>query len=462
MRRRKKTGPGVEAAILIRSRRRCCVCFGLNRDVEIKSGQIAHLDGDRSNNTEDNLAFLCLPHHDHYDSRTSQSKNFTIEEVKSYRAELYDQVLPAMETRTGGVPIPTPNLKPLRFDKHRKKELKTIAMEMISQSHGILRNVHHLAHRLGITTSAVEQLLFELAQEGTLRVDRPSGTTRKTYSMVTALENRLIDTFKCQLRSTPISDERFIRKGQHELDALIRTRDRTTYALETMCVAGRVSREAASFRIRRLVAAMRQFSVPDAVGVLLIGITAATKASEEELKTLEQPNLLIRYVELEDPQYTNFKAAFKKSMDEVQGQAASTGLTQALQDDSKSSRLPKPVADQIARISEISPRAGISEAWSIIEELIGAVRAKHGLQNTPRTTQARFRDLVNARIVKKELEPIYDELREVRNNATHLPGFVVTPIEAQRFHFWVGVLYGELKKIAGRRRNPNKPSEAPR
>lgn len=87
---RKNLSPAVETEILSRSRRRCCVCFGLNRDISEKRGQIAHLDQDSSNNKPDNLAFLCLDHHDQYDGRTRQSKGFTETEVKRYRTELYD------------------------------------------------------------------------------------------------------------------------------------------------------------------------------------------------------------------------------------------------------------------------------------------------------------------------------------------------------------------------------------
>lgn len=85
---RKRILEDVQTRVLTRSRRRCCICFGLNRDTSIKQGQIAHLDKDSSNNSEDNLAFLCLNCHDRYDSRTSQSKNFTIGEVKGFRSEL--------------------------------------------------------------------------------------------------------------------------------------------------------------------------------------------------------------------------------------------------------------------------------------------------------------------------------------------------------------------------------------
>jgi hypothetical protein len=54
-----------------------------------KEGQIAHLDRDPSNFAEDNLAFLCLPHHDDYDTKRRQTKNLTIPEAKTARDRLY-------------------------------------------------------------------------------------------------------------------------------------------------------------------------------------------------------------------------------------------------------------------------------------------------------------------------------------------------------------------------------------
>jgi len=85
---RKPLSPERQAAVLRRTRRRCCICFGLNRDTSIKQGQIAHLDHDASNDGEDNLVFLCLACHDTYDSTSSQSKNYTIAEVNAFRHEL--------------------------------------------------------------------------------------------------------------------------------------------------------------------------------------------------------------------------------------------------------------------------------------------------------------------------------------------------------------------------------------
>jgi hypothetical protein len=79
----------VETELLLLSARRCCFCFGLNQDIDEKKGQIAHLDHNNSNNKIDNLAWLCLPHHDTYDGTTSQSKNYQISELIKYRKALY-------------------------------------------------------------------------------------------------------------------------------------------------------------------------------------------------------------------------------------------------------------------------------------------------------------------------------------------------------------------------------------
>ena len=86
---RRRTGVNVETEVLVRSRRRCAICFGLNRDTSIKAGQIAHLDQNNQNSKLDNLCFICLVHHDEFDSKSSQRKNLTISEVKHFRSELY-------------------------------------------------------------------------------------------------------------------------------------------------------------------------------------------------------------------------------------------------------------------------------------------------------------------------------------------------------------------------------------
>jgi hypothetical protein len=90
MSRRKPTGTA-EQEVLIASRRRCALCFGLRGELSEKlQGQLAHVDRDHSNSVADNLCYLCLLHHDAYDTKSTQSKNLTEGELRHYRDALYE------------------------------------------------------------------------------------------------------------------------------------------------------------------------------------------------------------------------------------------------------------------------------------------------------------------------------------------------------------------------------------
>jgi hypothetical protein len=92
MAQRKALNDETVREVLVLCRRRCCICFGLNRDTALRQGQIAHLDRNSENDAMDNLAYLCLEHHDQYDSRTSQSKGITPSEVRQFRKELHEAI----------------------------------------------------------------------------------------------------------------------------------------------------------------------------------------------------------------------------------------------------------------------------------------------------------------------------------------------------------------------------------
>jgi hypothetical protein len=77
--------------VLVASRRRCCLCVFLRGIDKERRGQIAHLDHNPGNSSFENLVFLCLTHHDQYDSRTRQSKGFALGEVRHYRDQLYER-----------------------------------------------------------------------------------------------------------------------------------------------------------------------------------------------------------------------------------------------------------------------------------------------------------------------------------------------------------------------------------
>jgi hypothetical protein len=91
MNARRPVKKSIEHAVLIASRRRCCLCVFLDHRDEVRKGQVAHLNHNPLDSSLDNLVFLCLEHHDEYDAKPSQSKGFSIVEVRHYRDRLYDK-----------------------------------------------------------------------------------------------------------------------------------------------------------------------------------------------------------------------------------------------------------------------------------------------------------------------------------------------------------------------------------
>lgn len=89
---RKPIPDAVQNAILLKSRRRCCLCFWLEGKDEVLKGQIAHLDHNNENSAEDNLCFLCFNHHDEYDGSTRLAKGLKESEVRHWRDALHKEM----------------------------------------------------------------------------------------------------------------------------------------------------------------------------------------------------------------------------------------------------------------------------------------------------------------------------------------------------------------------------------
>ena len=90
--KRKKVSMVISNDVLVKSRRRCCLCYVLKGDKDTKDGQIAHIDRNPANNAIDNLVYLCLDHHNQYDSVPSQSKRLSSAEVKLCKRLLYKKL----------------------------------------------------------------------------------------------------------------------------------------------------------------------------------------------------------------------------------------------------------------------------------------------------------------------------------------------------------------------------------
>jgi deoxycytidine triphosphate deaminase len=137
MTKRQRVSSEVETEVLVRSARRCCLCYGLQGDFSEKRGQITHIDRDPTNSCLENLVYLCLEHHDVYDSKTSQSKGVTSQELVYYRNVLHADVsrnLPRLAEEPmkffaairGDVPYSAPLLNGYEIDQAVRRGILSI------------------------------------------------------------------------------------------------------------------------------------------------------------------------------------------------------------------------------------------------------------------------------------------------------------------------------------------------
>lgn len=174
MGQRKHIPSNTEFKVFWASGRRCCICFALDHAYSVKQGQIAHLDHDPSNYNLDNLAWLCIPHHDQYDTKTRQSKGFTMSEVKHYRKTLAGEVHRRRQLATEGKSVDKTrliqeNLALFLFAAHAmyKPEFRTLLRKEVTDP-DFLTQVEDAWAFLDSPVSETERLLGN----GPTRLDR--------------------------------------------------------------------------------------------------------------------------------------------------------------------------------------------------------------------------------------------------------------------------------------------------
>lgn len=89
--------------------------------------------------------------------------------------------------------------------------------------------------------------------------------------------------------------------------------------------------------------------------------------------------------------------------------------------------------DQLRRIAEVSPRAAIMEAWVLIETAAAAAGFTSGVA-MPRVNPRLFTEyLANNGRIPEESIILMNKLRQLRNQAAHLPDFALSQDEAERY-----------------------------
>ncbi len=139
------------------------MCFGLNADEGVKKGQIAHVDQDSANAAFENLAFLCLEHHDGYDSTTSQSKGLTQKELVTYRTLLYRRFEGTPEIPWPDAMSPEPAVSSAPPDRisadlyDRRMAIYRVARDLITY---IVQRAAVEMERIGTFARGTEEALF--------------------------------------------------------------------------------------------------------------------------------------------------------------------------------------------------------------------------------------------------------------------------------------------------------------
>lgn len=138
----------------------------MHRDLGTKPGQISHLDRDSTNDDPENLCFLCLVHHDEYDSTRRQSAGFQPAEVKRYRSELYRALAEFLQE--GGAPVP--------FDLRLSEIAARLVERLVRDSkdgHSFdpMLSLADLPHMLACSPEEAEEAVDELLEGGLVSVD---------------------------------------------------------------------------------------------------------------------------------------------------------------------------------------------------------------------------------------------------------------------------------------------------
>lgn len=126
--------------------------------------------------------------------------------------------------------------------------------------------------------------------------------------------------------------------------------------------------------------------------------------------------------------YKDMEASFEKGLAKAEDKAKDVQVPQI--DETQEDLSQK---EQLFRIAEVSPRAAVVEAWTLVE----TAAVKNGLTSGSAIQRINPKMIVNylaniGQLSNKSLELI-EQLRQLRNRATHMPNFTITQREAERY-----------------------------
>lgn len=132
--------------------------------------------------------------------------------------------------------------------------------------------------------------------------------------------------------------------------------------------------------------------------------------------------------------YKDVEANFDKQL--VQAELEATKLKSSLPKEWEQATLRGVLTqyEQLKRIAQASPRAAIIEAWLDVEVAVCAAAKKAGLEvKFNFNTYELANKLASLDVIPKETLSVFNSLRKLRNQTTHLPDFTLSQEEADRY-----------------------------
>ena len=206
---RKKIPRNRLRAVLYKSRRRCAFCFYFEQDTDVKDGQLAHIDRDSSNNDESNLAYLCLNHHNEYDTIPRQTKKLTPEELREAKKQL-EEFINVQHAKT----VPSTRLKPYpKSTEEINQKAESVTIELYNLRYPIYREFR--------------DFVLHIVQEGDLDLSRLYTFRKNThdalflygkevedYLVEIDLKAQKLSQYQCRMNNRP---DRFTQEQWDEM-----------------------------------------------------------------------------------------------------------------------------------------------------------------------------------------------------------------------------------------------------
>jgi hypothetical protein len=126
---RKKISDNIEAQVMFKSDRKCCVC-------DKRGDHIHHIDGDNSNSKFENLALLCFDCHNEATMTGSLRKKLSAETIILYRDQKYASMQAKRDSSVSVFNVPIEGMAAEDFLTISKNALIIIEIEKIKEEYG--------------------------------------------------------------------------------------------------------------------------------------------------------------------------------------------------------------------------------------------------------------------------------------------------------------------------------------